>query len=236
MNWSKLKLPFLALLMLVLASYVVFLEVQASEESDEQVGFSAVWNPSPGDLAQIQTICGSQAGNYGRCFIDQMGKFGATPDAVNFTETFAEQHQGAIAFLQGFRPLDAVDFGYVFFRAGADFKQRWFLLNGTPAMINVDDFALLPQAEMLNDPAYPALRSRYPHLTLFDGDRSSGAPAEESLADGGQRFSIDYPLKNQCRACAVVGHATFVFTFDAVGRLAEVKFLKITPAAPASIR
>ncbi len=238
MNWSKLKLPSLALLVLLLASYVVFLEVEASEESDEQIGSSAVWNPSQGDLAQIRKVCGPQATGYNQCFIEQMGNLGASPDAVSFTQTFADQNHGVIAVLQGFRPVDAVDLGYAFFPGGADFSERWLLLNGIPEIIDVDDLSLLPLAEMQRDPVYVALHSRYPRVALFDGDRANGVmPHAESLSDGGQRFLIDYPLKDQCRACATVGQATFAFTFDPTGRLTEVEFVKVTanrpPANPA---
>jgi len=233
MNWSKLKLPSLAVLMLVLASYVVFLEVQASEESDDQIGASAVWTPSESDLAQIQKTCGPQATGYSRCFIEQMGNLGAPPDAVSFTQTYADQNQGTIAVLDGFRPVDAVDLGHAFFPGGADFSQRWLLLNGTPPIVDVDDFNLLPQAEIERDPAYAALARRYPHVALFDGDRPNGGmPETQSLPDGGQRFWIDYPLRDQCRACAKVGEARFEFTFDAAGHLAHVRFVKVTEATP----
>ena len=231
MNWSKLKLPSLALLMLVLASYVVFLEVQASEESDSQIGPTAIWNPSQSNLAQIQKTCGSEAAAYGRCFIEQMGNLGAPPDAVSFTQTYADQNQGMIAVLQGFHPVDAVDLGYAFFPGSADFNQKWLLLNGTPDIVDVDDFSLLPQDPMRRDSAYGALQARYPRLALFDGDRANGAmPETESLPDGGQRFLIDYLLKDQCRACATVGKARFAFAFDAAGRLTDVKFVSVTPA------
>jgi hypothetical protein len=232
MNWSKLKIPSLALLVLVLASYVVFLEVQASEESDDQIGASAVWTPSDNDLAQIQKICGAQGAAYSGCFLEQMGNLGAPAEAVSFTQTFADQHQGAIAVLEGFRPVDAVDLGYAYFPGGADFRHRWLLLNGTPEIINVDDFSLLPQSDLERDPAYAVLRSRYPRVALFDGDRANGAmPDAESLPDGGQRFSVNYPLRDQCRACQEVGQASFAFTFDPAGRLLEVRFLKVTTDA-----
>lgn len=235
MNWSKLKLPSLALLMLVLASYVVFLEVEASEESDDEIGPSAVWNPSASDLAQMQKICAPQAEGYSRCFIEQMSNFGAPPDAVSFTQSYADQNQGMIAVLEGFRPLDAVDLGYAFFPGGTDFSQRWLLVNGNPEIVNVDDFSLLPQNDMQHDWAYGALQLRYPRVALFDGDRAIGeAPEMESLPDGGQRFLIDYPLRDQCRACAQLGRATFAFTFDPTGHLADVKFVKVTADASAS--
>jgi hypothetical protein len=235
MNWSRLKLPLLALLVLVLASYVVFLEVEASEESDDEIGSSAVWNPSANDLAQIQKICGAQGSGYSRCFIEQMSKFGAPPDAISFTQTYADQNQGTLAVLQGFRPLDGVDFGYAFFPGGADFNRGWLLVNGNPEIVNVDNINLLPQTDMQHDWAFGALQARYPHVTLFDGDRSDGdVPPMETLPDGGQRFSVNYPLKDQCRACAEVGRATFAFSFDATGRLTGVKFVNITTDAPAT--
>jgi len=160
-----------------------------------------------------------------------MANFGAPADAVAFTQAYAEQNHGVIAFLQGFRPVDSVDLGYAFFPAGADFNRRWLLLNGSPAFINVDDLSLLPRADMLKDSAYAVLRGRFPQIALFDGQRGLQAmPPTESLPDGGQWFVIDYPLRDQCRACAVLGYASFRFEFAPGGRLLGVKFLKVTPA------
>src|SRR5262249_54526028 len=157
-----------------------------------------------------------------------MRTFGASPEAVAFTQSYAEQNQGMVAFLKDFRAVDAVDVGYAFFPSGADFSQRWLLLNGTPEVIDVDDLHRLPQAEMMRDPVYAALLRRYPKVALFDGDRGSDpGPRSETLPDAGQRFVVDYPLKNQCRACAVVGQASFSFQFDATGRLVKVQFLRI---------
>jgi hypothetical protein len=231
MNRARVKLLLVSLAVLCLASYVVFLEVQASDDSDEQISDSSVWTPSPDGLKQIQQTCASQPSNYSQCFIEQMPNFGASADAVAFTRGYAEQNHGLIAFLQEFRPVDMVDVGYAFFPNGADFNQRWLLLNGAPAVINVDDFHFLPLAEMRKDPVYAALLKRDPQITLFDGDRSfDAAPAAGNLPGGEQWFEIDYPLKDRCRACAQVGSATYRFEFDPTGKLAGVKFVKVTPA------
>jgi hypothetical protein len=231
MSWLRVKLP-VAILILGFASYVVFLEVQASNHSDEQIGASAVWSPADNDLAQINQTCkAAQMTDYSACFITQMPNFGASADAVAFTEAYAQQNHGMIAFLKGFHPVDSVDVGYAFFPAGADFNQRWLLLNGNPAIINVDDFKLLPQADMAKDPRYVALHQQFPQISLFDGDRSfNTVPEIEALADGRQWFHISYPLKNQCRACAVVGWASYGFEFDPAGRLMQVKLLDVSPA------
>lgn len=232
--WAKLKIPTLALVALVLASFVVFLEVEASDESDELVGASAVWLPAPNQLSAIQGACRSQLETYSQCFLEQMTNSGASDDAVAFAQNYADQHRGTIAFLNGFRPVDAVDVGYAFFPLDADFQQRWLLLNGVPAIIDVDDLALLPHAEMEKDPAYRAVHRRYPRVTVFDGDRSlENTPAATTLADG-QSFTIDYPLKDGCRACALLGQATFAFNFDESGQLDKVRFVKITLSGPHS--
>lgn len=228
-GWTKVKLP-AALVILALASFVVFVEVEASEDSDEQIGPAAVWTPAANDLAQITQACKMAHGtDYSSCFIMQMSALGAASEAVAFTRSYAEQNHGVVAFLKGFRPVDSVDLGYAFFPAGADFNQRWLLLNGSPAIIDVDDFSLLPRADMEKDPAFAALRKRYLKVALFAGDRSSDSlPEMQTRSDGAQEFAIDYLLKDQCRACATLGAARFSFEFDPAGRLAAVKFLNVT--------
>jgi hypothetical protein len=233
MSWIRIKLP-MALLIVGLASYVVFLEVEASSVSDEQISASAVWDPQPGDLAQISLTCKAAQGEaFSRCFVAQMPSLGASPEAVAFTQAFAETHQGAVAFLKDFRAVDTVDLGYAVFPTRANTNQGWLLLNGTPEVIDVDDLKLLPQAEMTGDPAYVTMLQHHPKLTLFAGDRSSDVvPVTETLSDASQRFVIDYPLTDQCRACPEVGQASFSFEFDAAGRLMKVRFVKVSPASP----
>jgi len=232
MNRATVKLAAVAFAVLCFATYVVFLEVQASEASDEQISSAAIWNPPAGELEQISKTCSPQA-SYTACFIDQMPTFGASPDAVAFTRSYAEQNQGRVAFLEGFRVVDPVDLGYAYFPGDADSNRGWLLLNGTPGIINVDDLGLLPEAEMMKDPAYAALRGHHPQIKVFNEDRPfKTMPPADSLPDGGQWFDIDYQLKDPCRTCVVLGHASFRFEFDPTGQLARVRFLKVTPVNP----
>src|SRR5215469_8928053 len=97
MSWIRIKLP-VALLIVGLASYVVFLEVEANNESDEQINASAVWDPQASDLAQMNQACKAAQGDaYSRCFIDQMRNYGASEEAVTFTQTYAQQNRGVVA-------------------------------------------------------------------------------------------------------------------------------------------
>ena len=81
-DWMRIKLP-AAVLILGLASFVVFLEVEASNDSDEQTGPSAVWTPAADDLTHIRLVC-KAAPNSGftSCFIAQMSAVGASPEAI----------------------------------------------------------------------------------------------------------------------------------------------------------
>ena len=75
-SFLKFKLP-LAILIICTAVYIVYLEVEASEDTDEQVSESAVWSPSHDELAQINHACNTNAPGYTQCFIKQMSELGA---------------------------------------------------------------------------------------------------------------------------------------------------------------
>src|SRR5262249_5975886 len=132
-HWMRIKLP-AALLILGLASFVVFVEVEASDDSDEQTGPSAVWTPGENDLTHILQFCKAARGSdFTSCFISQMPAYGASPEAIAFTRTYAERNHGTVAFLQGFRPVDLVDLGYALFPARAASNHPCLLLNASPA-------------------------------------------------------------------------------------------------------
>lgn len=231
----RVKLP-LALAIIVLASYVVFLEVEASDQSDEQIGASAVWNPGQKELQEIQDNCKRLSGDlYVRCFTDEMTDFGASPEAVDFTQLYAENHAGKLAFLKGFHPLDAVDLGYTA-APGGESNQGWVLLNGSPEILNVDDDEIISQANIIHDPLFAALRSSHPRAGIFP-DRADrpldGAPAMTKLPDGGQRFLISYPIKDGCDTCALIGTAAIKLDFDAGGTFLGADLVNIgQPDAP----
>jgi hypothetical protein len=232
---TGLKFKLLVALMIVgTACYVAFLEVQASDDSDEQVSNAAVWSPTDQQIRSLDQQCRNNlAQNYSECFIASMPDLGASEEAVSFTRDYAEQNHGTVAILRGFHPMDAVDLGYVYFPAGHEMRQGWFLLNGFPSLINVDELDRLPETPMRNHPLWNELQKRFPklQLSLDDSERLQDAvPQLERLDDGSQRFIIQYPLRDGCRSCALAGHASFSFDFDASGRLVVVRFVGIAPA------
>ena len=217
------------------ASLVTFLQVEASHETDDQIGAEAVWNAGTDDMNEIGKTCVNvQPAEYSHCFIEQMGGY-ASSDAVDFSQLLSAQKPSRIAYLDGMREAGLVDLGHVAYPGSAQSNQGWVLLNGVPALVNVDDIALLPRAEMEKDPQFAALRKIYPGLELavLDSQRSSdSSPKIEQLANGGERFVIPYSLQGACGACAPVGQATFGFDFDPAGQFLGVKFLRVTTAQP----
>ena len=212
------------------ASLVTFLQVEANHETDDQIGDDAVWSAGADDLRAIDQACRNSSGTgYRECFIDQMGGY-ASSDAVAFAQLLASQKSPRLGYLAGMRESGIVDLGYVVYPGNAQPSQGWALMNGVPALINVDDLSLLPKSEMEKDALYRALRNDHPTLQLavMDEQRQPGSsPQIEPLGEGGNRFVVPYSLTEDCAGCAPMARASFGFDFDAAGRFLGVKFLSI---------
>jgi len=219
-----------ALALICVASLLTFLQVEANEETDDQIGDEAVWNAGSDDLRAIDQACNnSSPTGYSDCFIDQMGGY-ASSDAVAFTQLLASQRPQRLGYLAGMRESGIVDLGYVAYPGNAQPSQGWALMNGVPALINVDDLSLLPQAEMEKDARFKTLRNDHPTLRLVvtDEERQPGSsPQIQPLGDGGNRFMVPYSLRDDCAGCAPVAQASFGFDFDAAGQFLGVKFLSV---------
>jgi len=233
MGLAKLKLP-VALALVCMAFFVTFMQVKANEETDDPVGASAVWSPESDDLADIAQSCKAEpATEYDKCFVDQMGSY-ASSEAVGFSEFLFQQAPARAGYLSGLREAGPIDLGLVAYPNSADLSRGWTLVNGVPAIVDVDNLKLLPQSTMEKDPQFSALRIKYPQLQLSvaDDDRSTDImPEMQALGEGSQRFVINYSLKEPCPACQVVAHASFGFDFDPTGKFLGVKFIKVNPAS-----
>lgn len=224
-----------AMAVVAVASLVTFLQVEASHETDDQIGSEAVWNAGADDLNEIGRVClNAQPAEYGHCFIEQMGGY-ASSDAVAFSQLLAAQKPSRIGYLNGMREAGMVDLGYVAYPDNAKTNHGWVLLNGVPALVNVDDISLLPRAAMEKDLRFAALRKIHPRLDLavLDSQRTSdSSPKIEQLTGGGERFVIPYSLQEACGNCAPVAQASFGFDFDPAGTFLGVKFISITTTLP----
>lgn len=217
----------IALLLTAAAGYVAYLEVQANDDSDEIISSGAVWNPAPGTLRQIQQSCkASRTRSASQCFTAQMNAAGASDEAINFVRSYAELNHGTLAILSDFHPLDAVDLGLIYFPSGNEVRHSWALLNGTPAIVDLDNLEQLPDWEMRKNSAYQSMLEASPRAKIFPIDPQPGSaePVAEQLQDGGQRFTVAYPVHEGCRTCALLGQAEFSFLFSSSGDLKSIRF------------
>ncbi|MBZ5492026.1 MAG: hypothetical protein LAO76_13930 [Acidobacteriia bacterium] len=224
-----------ALAVISVASLITFLQVEANHETDDQIGEEAIWKASPEDLSAISQACKmTDASRYGDCFIDQMGEY-ASSNAVAFTQMLASQKSSRLGYLTGSREYGLVDLGYVVYPGTQKLHQGWMLLNGMPALINLDDVTALPKAAMEKDAQYAALLRSHPQMQLAINDeqrKEATAPQIERLPSEGERFAVPYSLQDPCAGCAPLAQAIFGFDFNDAGKFMGIKFLRVEKFNP----
>jgi hypothetical protein len=224
-----------ALAVIGVASLITFLQVEANHETDDQIGEEAIWNAGPEDLSAISQACKiTDASRYRDCFIDQMGEY-ASSDAVAFAQMLASQKSPRLGYLTGLREYGLVDLGYVVYPGTQKLHQGWALLNGIPALINLDEVAVLPKSAMEKDTQYAALHQLHPQMQLVvNGEqrKADTSPQIERLPGEGERFVVPYSLQDPCAGCAPLAQAMFGFDFDDGGKFMGIKFLRVEDVQP----
>jgi hypothetical protein len=219
-----------ALAVIGVASLITFLQVEANHETDDQISEEAIWNAGPEDLNTISQACkATAAARFRDCFIEQMGEY-ASSDAVAFTQIMASQKLPRLGYLAGLREYGVVDLGYVAYPENGNVHQGWTLVNGIPAVVNLDDVSILPKSAMEKDPQYIALRHGHPQIQVVVNDeqrKPDTAPKIERLPSEGERFVVPYSLQESCAGCAPLAEAMFGFDFNDAGKLVGIKFLRL---------
>ncbi len=200
-------------------------------------GPSAAWRPPSDFIAKAHAFCDqSLPRNYSECFIDQMPKAGAPADAVSFTRMLYRQSDGQVGIMTEFHKAGPVDEARVMYPLRANDNYGLLLVNGDPAILDVDDLKKLSRTAMEQDPLYQAVEQRYPRTDIWPGDRSGDSwPQTKALPDGGLQFIVGYPLLDGCHACAHTGLARFSWDFDARGKFLGTKYIS-TPPPPKLMR
>jgi len=133
------------------------------------------------------------------------------------------------------REYGLVDLGYVAYPGNADVNHGWVLLNGVPALVNLDDVTILPKSALEKDSQYVALRQSHPNMQLIVNDeqrKPDASPQIERLAIDGERFVVPYTLQEPCANCAPLAQAIFGFDFNEAGKFMGAKFLRIEMLRP----
>jgi hypothetical protein len=210
---------------------------QPAASAPGKVGPSAVWQPPQNLIADAHAACDkSNPPNYAECFIEQMSKAGAPADAVSFTRMLYRQSDGQVGIMTDFHKVGPVDEARVIYPLRANDNYGLLLVNGDPAILDVDDLKKLDRAAMEQNPMYQSVKQKYTKTDVWPGDRSGNTwPPAKPLPEGGQQFVVGYPLLNGCHACAPTGLALFSWNFDAKGKFLGTKYIA-TPPPPKLMR
>ncbi len=184
---------------------------------------AAVWRPPAGFVERFHKECDGRSGAaFDGCFAAAMAKAGASPAALDFTRLLDNQ-----VYLQAYDETGGpVSVAHVVYPFRANENDAWFLVNGTPPLIDVDNRRNLKLAAMRSSPAYLAIYHTYRNVTFWPGDRGAVGP---QVMQNGREFVIGYLLRNLCHACAIVGRVRYAFDFAADGTFLGTRLVSVTP-------
>jgi hypothetical protein len=202
-----------------------------SQDSSVKVGASAVWQVPQQFISAAHSACDKSSGSHeGECFIDEMAKAGAPATAVSFSRKLYKQSHGEFGILTGFHDEGPVAFAWINYPLRANTNYGLLLVNGQPPIVNVEDLKLLDRKTMEQSPQFQDLKSQFPKVDLWPGDRDGKIwPNSQTGPNGGVQFTVGYPLLNGCHACARAGFAIFNWNFDAQGKFLGTAFMGLTP-------
>ncbi len=190
-----------------------------------RIDSNVVWY-APSDFRQIMDRrCDTLAAPaFQKCFIDLMRDMGASAEAVRFTSL-----TDTTGYVHHFTYTGRVDVAYVVYPFRANENLGVTLVNGTPPMIDVDDFQFVDLASLKKDTTYREIVSRFPDASVWPGDRFHfDQPKWKPLPGGGERFIVSYSIHNGCHACEHIGAAEFGFDFTEDGQFVGTHLIRVT--------
>ena len=214
---------------MVAGAMTVGVLAQGQRTGTEKFDASAIYQPGMTQMQMARAACDMKKGlEVQACFVEQMKNGGASAPAVAFMH--AIENNG---FMRDFKDTGKVDIAFVYYVYRANENQGCLLVNGTPNIVDVDDYKLVPgKAELAKNPQYAALLKKEPNLIVFPGDRDGmNFITASKTASGGQRFVVPYIL-SKCHACAHAGQLNVAFEFDSDGKFLGAKIASVKALPP----
>ena len=148
---------------------------------------------------------------------------------MNFAREVYKQSHGEIGIMTGFNKVGPADIAWVVYPLHQPSNYGLFLVNGDPNLVNAEDLKLLDQKGMEQSFQYQGLKSQFPKVELFPGNRDGRTWPNSQTSGGRVRFIVGYPLRNGCPICSNAGAALFTWNFDANGKFIGTSFMGMTP-------
>jgi hypothetical protein len=142
-----------------------------------------------------------------------------SPEAARFARRLNDD-----GYLSAFMETGRVDVATVTYVFRGNATTGTLLVNGIPALVDVNAPDHYKAIDIKKDPLYAKL-AKEGEVELWADD--PGRPLAESTPEGGQRFTFSLPIKS-CHACAPVGTAVVAFDFDVAGHLTGVRLVKVS--------
>lgn len=189
-----------------------------------RISSKAVWEPGMSIMQDIRNECGKKEyPDFGECFLAEAKKAGASADALAFIKMTKND-----GYLRDFKETGRVDVAYAFYPFRANENQLCFLVNGSPDMIDVDDYKIMKTFALEKNETYKELKNKYSDISIWPGDRSgTDYPVVNSGTGGGQIFTFVYRLRNGCHACMLLGLVNVDFYFNKDGRYIGSKVVNV---------
>src|SRR5215469_18738980 len=130
------------------------------------------------------------------CFLDAMKSAGASDEAMAFVKEFAAGD--GLAYVRAFRDTGRVDIAYIEYPYRANDLDGVLLVNGTPPVIDVDDYKFFSKEHLRKNADYAALLQKYPNANVFPGDRYRTEPPKAITSGNEQTFQVEYLIQNGC--------------------------------------
>lgn len=183
----------------------------------------SVWRANNETVEKVRAACLNSGIRATECFVQQMQKAGASPEAIAFVHLLHDD-----AYLAKFQNTGPVSIAWVIYPYRANSNTGCLLVNGLPPVVDIDDLSRLPVAKLKSDPGWKTLAEKHPKAMLWPDDRSGMSGIREiQTPGGGQEFIAGYLVLEGCHACARLARVHYAFDFDATGKLLGAHFLDL---------
>jgi hypothetical protein len=179
------------------------------------IGPDSVWNPPASFNEKFRAACAKLEGaKFSDCFVEQMAKAGAPPKAVAFARAV-----NGMGFARAFHDEGKVGIVWAEYPYRANENRVCLLVNGDPAIVDVDDMSKFDREDLKRLPIWNTLLKRHPKAEIFPGDREdTRQPIVHHMPGNETWFLVGYEIHDGCHACAVIGTMRVFWRFDANGK------------------